>query len=282
MNFLDYEQRLDRVAAWIHDHLDQELDLERLAGIAHLSPYHWHRIYRAMRGETVTATVKRLRLYRAAMLLAQTSLPVAEIAARSGYPNLQSFTRIFKASFAVPPAQYRKGGSHTLFQPQQREERKIVYDIRVETLRPMRAVTMAHRGSYMRIDRAFERLFGWLAARDRLPPDARMMAIFYDDVASVPEAELRSRAGLLTAQAIEIEAPLERTEIAGGDYAILRHKGPYADMKFAYDWLYGDWLPRSGREPGDAPCLEAYLNNPRETAPVDLLSDIYLPLRAPR
>ncbi len=50
-------------------------------------------------------------------------------------------------------------------------------------------------------------------------------------------------------------------------------------MKWAYEWLYGEWLTQSGREPDDAPCLEVYLNNPRDTAPADLLTDICLPLK---
>ena len=49
-------------------------------------------------------------------------------------------------------------------------------------------------------------------------------------------------------------------------------------MRAAYQWLYGDWLLRSGREPADAPVFEEYLNSPRDTAPTELLSDIYLPL----
>ena len=61
-----YENRLRRVSAYIHDHLDEDLDMERLAEIACLSSYHWHRIYRAIYGETLAATVKRLRLHRAA------------------------------------------------------------------------------------------------------------------------------------------------------------------------------------------------------------------------
>ena len=57
-----YETRLRRVSAYIHDHLDEELDMARLAEIACMSSYHWHRIYRAIYGETLAATVKRLRL----------------------------------------------------------------------------------------------------------------------------------------------------------------------------------------------------------------------------
>jgi DNA gyrase inhibitor GyrI len=118
----------------------------------------------------------------------------------------------------------------------------------------MTAVTVAHLGSYMEINRAFDRLFGWLASRDLIGPDLRSFAIFHDDVATVPAAKLRSRAGVT--RKIAVEAPVELTEIVGGDDAVLRHKGPYADMKAAFDWLYGAWLPQPGREPGDGPSLD--------------------------
>ncbi|HEY4131192.1 MAG TPA: GyrI-like domain-containing protein, partial [Gemmatimonadaceae bacterium] len=58
----DYEERIGRVIEYVFDHLGDELDLNRLAEIACLSPYHWHGVYTAMRGETLAATVKRLRL----------------------------------------------------------------------------------------------------------------------------------------------------------------------------------------------------------------------------
>lgn len=65
-----YEDRLNRVTAYIYDHLDGALDFQTLAEVAALSPYHWHRIYHAVRGETAVATAKRLRLQRAAVDLA--------------------------------------------------------------------------------------------------------------------------------------------------------------------------------------------------------------------
>ena len=51
-------------------------------------------------------------------------------------------------------------------------------------------------------------------------------------------------------------------------------------MPGAYRWLLGTWLPGSGREPADAPIFEAYLDDPRDTAPAALRTDIHLPLRA--
>jgi AraC family transcriptional regulator len=65
-NRIDYAERLNCVIAYIHGNLDEALSFEKMAEIAYLSPYYFHRIYRAARGETVAATVRRLRLYRSA------------------------------------------------------------------------------------------------------------------------------------------------------------------------------------------------------------------------
>jgi AraC family transcriptional regulator len=69
------------------------------------------------------------------------------------------------------------------------------------------------------------------------------------------------------------------TTVGGGLYAVLRYQGPYATMHSAYRWLYGDWLVRSGHEAMDGPVIEEYLNDPRNTPPTELLTDIFLPLR---
>ena len=88
-----YLDRLQRVKAYIYAHLDEEIDLNRLAEVACLSPYHWHRVYAAVEGETIHATVKRLRLHRAAGQLAQTAQPLEEIARRAGYSSGAAFSK---------------------------------------------------------------------------------------------------------------------------------------------------------------------------------------------
>src|SRR5690348_15732152 len=95
MSLQSYETRVNRVTAFIYEHLDEALDLDRLADVAAMSRWHWHRVYSAMRGESVASAVRRLRLQRAAADLANGEDNVEEVARRYGYPNLQSFTRIF-------------------------------------------------------------------------------------------------------------------------------------------------------------------------------------------
>ncbi len=274
-----YEARMARVIAHIHDHLDEKIDLDRLAGIACLSPHHWHRVYLALHGETIAATVKRLRLHRAAGHLANTGLPVAEIARRSGYPSVAAFTRVFKAAFGLPPARFRAAGGHQRFAPGPGAPDGIARAVEIRELPALTLVTVAHTGAYMAIGRAFDRLHGRLGALGLLRPDLRSIAIYRDDPTAVPEAALRAQAGVVVDGRFAVDPPLAFVAIAAGPHAVLSHRGPYAEMRAAYLWLFGAWLPGSGREAADAPLFEEYLNSPRDTAPADLLTDICLPLK---
>jgi AraC family transcriptional regulator len=277
-----YAARLARVLDHIYDHLDEPLDIERLAEIACLSPYHWHRIYHAMYGESLAATVRRLRLHRAAGFLANGTMPIAEIAERSGYGSLQSFTRTFSTVFGVPPAQYRNAGTHTRFRPSfatPGEFEMTNDDVVIRNVEGFDLLTVDHAGPYMEIGKAFDTLMGWLASRSLLSGEMRMIGLYYDDPALVKESELRSKAGVWLPHAVDVpDGLVQVTRVVGGKYAVLRHQGPYADMAAAYQWLYGEWLVNSDHEAADAPVFEAYLNNPKNTAPAQLLTDICLPL----
>ena len=178
---------------YIYDHLDEDLDLNTLAEVACLSPYHWHRIYQAIREETIAATVKRLRLHRAAGYLANTSLTIRQIAEMSGYRNVQSFTRIFSSIYGMPPAQYRRNGSHTRFQTRSKGWSNVMYEVSIKTVPEMKAITLEHIGSYMQIGKAFDLLGVLLASRNLIEPGMRAVAIYYDDPSVVAEEKLRSR-----------------------------------------------------------------------------------------
>lgn len=276
-----HSARLDRVIDYIHVHLDEDIDFESLAEIACLSPYHWHRIYVSMRGETITATIRRLRLLHAADRLANSDMPLASIAARARYGSTDAFAHAFKEAHGMAPGAYRADGSHAAFKAAHLALDATGFPIFVETLPSTRCAAISHQGPYLQINRAMDQLFSQLATQGLMPSEPRMLAVFFDDPDLVPQDRLRSVACIPVEGTPTLASPLLDTRLRGGRYARLRYKGPYADMKEAYRWLFGVWLPASGYEVDSEPTFEAYLNDPRTTAPKDLLTDIHVPLKAP-
>src|SRR5262245_21059150 len=194
-----------------------------------------------MCGETPGQTIKGLGLDRAAGELALGDAAVARIAARAGYPNLQSFTRTFKAEYGVPPAAFRQRGQHRDFEWQRAH---IGADaarggssndsagpaVSVQDLPAHDVLGLAHRGSYMDIGRTFDLLFTRLAAAGLARPGMRMFALFHDDPDLVPEPELRAFAAVAGCADAPDDAGLQRTTLAGGSHAVLLHTGPYSTM----------------------------------------------------
>lgn len=155
-------------------------------------------------------------------------------------------------------------------------------EVEIRHVAPMEILAVDHVGSYMQVGKAFDALFGWLAKHNLLSAQMRMVGVYYDDPGVVDENLLRSKAGVLLPAPVQasvtVSLPVSVAHVKGGEYAVLRHKGPYSDMRAAYEWLYGTWLVQSDREAADAPVFEEYLNSPKDTAPADLVTEICLPL----
>ena len=274
-----YEDRILRVMTYIHDNLDGDLSLDALAEVAAMSRFHWHRIWTAMTGETLAQTTRRIRLYRAAVMLVHEDAAFSAIATRCGYADAASFARAFRDAMGVTPGAYRAAGRAIPPLWISRKESDMTHDVSITTEPARRIAGIAHRGDYQHISRAFETLGATLGARGAGALMQEMVGVYYEDARSVEPKELRAHAGAVVPDSFEITAPLEEVHLPAGDYAVLRYRGPYASIQSAYDYFLGAWLEQSGRDPAEAPVFERYLNTPKTTPPQDLLTDICLPLR---
>ncbi len=274
---LDYARRVERVMAYIGDHLDDELPLEKLAEIACFSPYHFHRIYRWIAGETAGETIRRLRLHRAAVELSQSRRPIGEIAAAASYGSVEAFTRAFAADHGRPPARFRARQGELATSPPCGDD--TMHDVTIKTFAGAHLAALEHRGDYNEIGRRFEELTAWASAHDLFRQPRRWFAIYYDDPAAVPVEALRSDACVEVPPGFPLGSGLVERTIAPGRVASLVHVGPYAELDRVYRALYGDWLPRSGEEADDRPAFEEYLNNPREVRPSEWRTEVFLPLK---
>lgn len=109
---LAYLERVNRAIDFILQHLDQAPRLEDVARVACFSPFHFHRIFRLLMGESLNAFVKRVRLERALTVLSrkewvrrrQSSL--TDIAFACGFASSSDFSRCFKQRYGVAPSQF--------------------------------------------------------------------------------------------------------------------------------------------------------------------------------
>ncbi len=287
----DWQARILRVLVHIQQHLDEELLLDGLAGLADCSPYHFHRVFSGMVGEGVKEHVRRLRLERAAQRLRFTGQPIIQIALDAGYETHESFTRAFQSMFDEAPSEFRKSrrvvahgpsaagihyagtGSLESFRPVRQEPPLVV---RTETLAPLRVVFQRHVGSYDDVGRTWRGLMKWAGPRGLLGPTTRFCGIAYDDPEVTAPEKLRYDAAFTIASDVPTEGDIGSQTIDGGRYAVATHRGSYQAIAGTYARFCGEWLPLSGHELRSAPALEFYLNSPLTVRAEDLMTD-YLP-----
>jgi AraC family transcriptional regulator len=290
----DYAARLLRVLIYVQRNLDGDLSLETLAGRAAFSSYHFHRIFTAAMGETLGAHVRRLRLERAAMVLRGSAMSVTDAAFEAGYESVEAFSRAYRTAFGAAPSDHRRCGAWSPLAPapsgvhfsrdgvvsrlRLNQEGTGLMNIREETLAAKRLLAMPHSGAYEAIGATFERLMAWGGPRGAFTDQGWVVGIYYDDPDSTPVEKLRSEACVECVLPPDPANGVAERILAGGKYAVMLHRGPYPTLGEAWRRILREWAVPHGVSLADRPCFERYLNDPREVAPEDLLTDIYLPI----
>ena len=99
---------LQRVVDWVYENLEKEMTVSDLAKIAKMKQAHLERRVKRVFKMSVGQFVRRARIGRAAQLLQNSDLGIAEIALECGYSEQSSLTRQFKSAVGCPPGEFRK------------------------------------------------------------------------------------------------------------------------------------------------------------------------------
>ena len=152
-------------------------------------------------------------------------------------------------------------------------------NVRIKNIEPMRVAFMRHIGPYDEVDQTWKELVAQLAREGHIGAASVFIGIPHDDPDVTPRKELRYDACVTVDETYVSTGAIQVQTIPGGDYAVTTHCGPPELIGDVYAWLFGQWLPRSGREVRSSPSFIVALNNPQDVEPSNRLADIYLPLQ---
>lgn len=141
-------------------------------------------------------------------------------------------------------------------------------------------VMLRHQGAYNGLSAEFDRLWAWVEAQG--VPAERTIGIYYDNPDQVPVSRLRSAACVEVPASFRLAdtggLPLETGTIAAGEYATLRFTGPYEELTEVWSGMTDHIERRMRRGISENPAFEVYVNDASDTAPQDLITDLYMPL----
>ena len=295
-----YNRRIDAAVEYIDRHLDEELELADVARVAHFSPFHFHRIFRAFRGEALGSYITRARVEAAARLLRYSELPIETIAYNVGFGVPSSLTKAFQRVWQITPSEYRSGlniqlKNVNIMKTTQNESGFKLRAPRIVEIEPQTALCVSFRGDYKQLDYpgAFSRMWALVKKQGLYSAGIEHIGVFHNDPKVTAAEELLTDVCLVVKKPAVPEDGVEVKTIEGGKYAVFVHVGPYNEVQKVYDAIYGEWVPANctcGDDcqcpPGecvcalrDAPVFEKYVNDPERVAPEKLKTEIYIPIK---
>jgi DNA gyrase inhibitor len=277
----EYLKRVNVVVDYINNHLDEELDLQKLAEMSNLSTYHFHRIMKAFLGETLGAYIIRVRLETAVRLLRYTDLPVEQIAYSVGYEMPSSLSKSFKQFYDITPLEYRNNKNFVIMKPVQLNPDLNLKSPKVIDIETKKAIYIRLTGAYSELDfcGAWGKLWAYVKENKLFSAGIEHISIYHDDPKVTNSEKLRTDVCLVLPKPAEPKGEIGVKEIAGGKYAVFLYQGPYTNLGIVYDTIFAKWLPDCGYELRNAPLYEKYINDPSRTEEAKLKTEIYIPLQ---
>lgn len=252
-----YQARVDRVIDYIQTHLEQELTVADLASLACFSEHHFNRLFKQRVGESLYQFVRRLRLEKAARLLACETRSVTEVALSCGFANSAAFAKSFKQQFELSASEWRER-----YKGEQAAMRRALRDhqpelgqapVEIEQIEPAKIAYVRNIGDYVANAELFhelhQRLFCWAGPRGlALSPSYNL---YHDNRFITPDCNLRVMVALAVPEQTQPHGDIGVTHLSGGAYAVRRYYLREDEFSEAWDWMTGIWPEQNGYQADD-------------------------------
>jgi len=277
-----YHVRINKALNYIDAKLNEEIDIKTLANLSGFSMFHFHRIFKAITGETPYDSLLRLRLEKSIFLLKyKPELKIYEVGYESGFASAENFSRQFKSRFKISPSAFRKNKkmhNSRIYQEQNQDDfylciensrrlNKKSFTVEVETLPEIpiaisKAVFGAD-GSGM-IEKYFE-LMNWAENNNiNIKGELTRFGMSIDNPEVTPASKFRYDFALKINKPYPPFEAIEFGIIPSTMYATIHVEGILEHIAQAWDYMYQEWLPNSQFVPIHYPAIEEFIQGPEE------------------
>jgi AraC family transcriptional regulator len=310
----EYRSRLNRTIDYIQNHYDEELNLTKLAEVACFSKFHFHRIFRAMVGETLNDFVQRIRLEKSVqMLITDLNKSITDIALDCGFSSSQNFAKLFKAHYGVTPSIVRKELNWNDWIIKMRNlkrknkdnlqlveaylydyyhnkrqlpvdkivDKQCVLQVKTENLPDLYVAYIRCRGpyNYKTIAPVFKQLLQWANPRGLIENGSMVLGVIWNYAMITPEDKLIYDACITVPESIKADRWVDIQVLPGGKFAIHHCEIETNRDEEAWLGLVLNWLASSDYQPDDRPLYQIYYNDP-DTHPLKhQILDLCLPIK---
>lgn len=286
---MQWLSQLNDAINYLEEHLDDEIDLARVAQIAECSTFHFQRVFSYVAGVPLAEYIRRRRMTRAAFDLQNTEEKVIDIALKYGYDSPTSFNRAFQSIHGVAPTAARAGGialkayPPISFKITIKGEAEMNY--RIEKKDAFRIVgpkiTANHSPESEEGFTVVPKFWGRATAEGLVPKLCMQMDSDPKGVLGVSVGDWANGTNFDYYIAVASTQPapegMEEYEVPACTWAIFECKGAMPDaMQNLQRRIVTEWLPTSGYKYADAPDIEQYCEGDQRSD--DYVCWVWLPV----
>jgi AraC family transcriptional regulator len=296
----EYIKRVNKVLAFIDENLDADLSLQAIADIACYSPFHVHRLFKAITGETLNTYITRKRTGRSAMMLIHNKEhSIAEIAGKHGFKNDTTFSRTFKRIYGQSPTEFRKAnfgnfskigkvksnnGKTNFISPEYlcniiNLKNWIKMNAKVEiTEMPAMKLAYVTQIGVNGLEGAFQRILKWAAPKGLLSKnDTHVCRVFHDSFKVTEADKVRMSIGILTNQELAVDKEIGLATFEKGKNIVGHFVIEPKEFEKSWDSLF-IWMNEHGYKKADRYPFEIYYNNYAEHPEKKCIVDLCIPI----
>jgi AraC family transcriptional regulator len=259
-----YNQRINCVIDYIEENLETKFSLDDLAGVAKFSKYHFHRIFKAITGETLNDYKKRIKMEKSCrQVLIHKKKSLTKIAFEMGYNSSANFSRDFYNYYNLSPSKVRTTEKHPLTREIFTGSNLNLSFKGIENIPDQQTIYDRVTSGYdpKTIGKAFMELYNYFQEKHFNLSVEQMIGIGYDDPDYTPPEKCRYDACVVVNGNIDnLDIfPYNKKVLKGGKYAVFLFEGRSEQFFPAWDIIFREWVVTSQYVPDNRPHLEMYL-----------------------